>query len=566
MQEVDRVCSKGKSGMINLQKISVLFVLFVLLGKNQVLGGCGSSKAAPPETADTTDPSHSYRTQLAHKSQEQRQNDAVSETQTKSQFNITQTKEIQNGGAGATTPVQQSEPSKNKPAKEEAIEATPKAQPTIEKQSTGKKNSIIQPPPRSKTEAARERRVKKRETLGAQTRASHGTDKPSHSLPPRRLKKKPQVATAAGSRNGTQPSSQRQGKPRVAFAEGAGTRPAPLKGKEPTEKGGLTKKKQKLLPLPEPQKKQALLITVSSPGEARTDAPQSINTVPKSVEVKPLQSEQDKVTSVVVAPLNALQTPRLKTEEEPKLTPRSPLALEKPTEPIKTKVGALQELTLDLPGQTPPRSTSELGAARREMSPALSRSAALILGASEKDDEGEREKTASKILETMKNFLKGNKLIPLGSESLAFYEKALMESKSVSTRISTKNFRSPASNHMNRLLDILAAAPNLREIVFEDPFDFVYMEGAGKPDIKISLGDIIEKLTESKSLQTVSFHGLPREDQLNDFTYNFKNFIRKDKTRQFTVVFREVSPRHSAGVATTLKSTFGERVDLKMKE
>lgn len=574
--------------MTNLQKISLFFIFIVLLGKNQVLGGCGSSKAT---FVDTTDSSHSYRAPPAQKSQEHHKSDVVLETQTTPQL---KTKEVQNGGAGAgaATPVQQREPSRDKPTKEEeSIEPPLKEKPTIERQLNGRKNPTpqLQPPPRSKKEAVNKRRGQKRQMLKG---TSHGTDNPSQPLPARRSKKSSGVSTAAGSRNGVKPSSKRRGQPKMAFStggEGARKSSAPLKEKEPTEKGGLVKKKP-TLPLlrvakraeesPEvAQKKQDLLITLSPPGDVRTDSAQSMNNLMKpaaSVD-KPLQSEQDKATSVAAPLSRALQTSRLKTEAEGmKLTPSSPKkvasALEKPTERIQEKVRERPEFSLSLPGQTPPMGTSELGTVRREMSPALSRSAALILGVSEKDDEGKREKTVSKILETMKSFLRGNKLIPLGSESLAFYEKALMESKSAHTRISTRNFRSHESTHMGRLLDILVAAPHLREIVFEDPFDFVYMGGAGKPDVKISLGDMIEKLTASKSLQTISFQGLPREDQLSDFISNFKEFIGKDKTRKFTVIFRDVPAKQDAdseyrSVTTSLRSAFtDERVKFNMKE
>jgi len=594
MQEIDKVCFKGKSGMINLQKISLFFVLIVLLGKQQVLGGCGSSKAASPDTADTADSSHSYRTHPAQKTQEHHKSDVVSETQTTSQL---KTKEVQNGGAGvgATAPVQQREPRKDKPTKEEeSIEPPLKEKPAIERQSKGRKNPTpqLQPPPRSKKEAVKKRREQQRQRLKGQTLASHETDKSLSALPTRRPKKSPTVSTAAGSRDGAKPFLKRRIKPKAAFStggEGAGKSSTPLKGKEPTEKGGLVKKKPTLPPLrvvkraeesPQvSQKKQDLLITVSTPGDVRTDSAQSMNNVmkPAASVVKPLQSEQDKATSAAAPLSSALQASRLKTEAEGmQLTPSSPKkvasALEKPTERIQEKEREFSEFSLSLPGQTPPTGVSELGTVRREMSPALSGAAALILGVSGEDDGGKREKTVSKILETMKNCLRGNKLIPLGSESLAFYEKALMESKSASTRISTRNFRSRESTHMGRLLDILVAAPHLREIVFEDPFDFVYMGGAGKPDVKISLGDMIEKLTGSKSLQTISFQGLPREDQISDFIFNFKEFIGKDKTRKFTVIFKDVPAKQDAdseyrSVTTSLRSAFtDERVKFNMKE
>jgi len=166
--------------------------------------------------------------------------------------------------------------------------------------------------------------------------------------------------------------------------------------------------------------------------------------------------------------------------------------------------------------------------------------------------------------------LKAGKSISLGESlsELRLYEQALKDPTSTTAKISTKDFQ----NNMNPLLEILAASPYLKEVSFEDPFDFVYTGGAGKPDVKISLSDIFERLSSSPSLERLSFNGLPREDQLGDFKLNFKSFIAKFKSRNFTVIFQNVSTKHAADIefrtiTISLRTAFtDERITFKMKD
>lgn len=568
--------------MRNFQKISLLSLLATVSWKSQVLGGCGSSKVAPIENADVAKSARSYhvrRTTQTHNLGNAMKGAAEVGTKSSPKASITKEVEKVGMGAGAAAPSSKSTLKIENPgAGAAALSSKPKptldARPKREAPATGPRTTTQTQKRKKKQEAATER-------LSSQGQKAKSTKNDKVASAPTLLRSPLQNGRSRGTVGATPvqsknkkhsplaPLSLAKGKKTPQLSRGLAS-PTEVQKPSSSDIGArtiaLVQKGRPLPPLqaelvaitpPEEGQKAAIPITVTSPAEVSGGLVQARGQLLKPLAFISLQAEQGDKDSPVLREVSPPSAPKTPSPGQIKLI-----------ESARGQGAGLAGFSLSPPqsgcgAQTPRADSSRPGSARSTTLPTAV--------ASSKAEEGKKERESSpKRLKTMMDFLKSGKTISLGESSadLRLYEQALKDITATTARISTKDFQ----NNINTLLEILAASPHLKEVSFEDPFDFVYMGGAGKPDVKISLSDIVERLTGSTSLEILSFHGLPREDQLDDFISHFKSFINKFKARKFTVVFKGVSTKQAADreyrlITNSLKTAFtDERITFKMKD